>query len=39
MGKDNPWYPAVTRMDKGMGKNSYPCMGMGKLTGKIFSCR
>jgi hypothetical protein len=36
MGKDNPWVP-VTRMGKGMGKNSYPCMGMGKLTGKIFS--
>jgi hypothetical protein len=36
MGKDNPWVP-VTRMGKGMGKNSYPCMGMGKLAGKIFS--
>jgi hypothetical protein len=35
MGKDNPWVP-VTGIGKGMGKNSYPYMGMGKLTGKIF---
>jgi hypothetical protein len=38
MGKDNPrvarsHYP---RMGKGLGKNSYPCMDMGKLVGKIF---
>jgi hypothetical protein len=36
MGKNNPWVP-VTRIGKGMGKNSYPCMGIDKLTGKIFS--
>jgi len=35
MGKDNPWVP-VTRMGKGMGKNSYSCMDMCKLVGKIF---
>jgi hypothetical protein len=35
IGKDNSWVP-VTRMDKGMGKNSYPYMGMSKLMGKIF---
>jgi hypothetical protein len=35
MGKDNPRVP-VTRMGKGMGKNSYPCMSMGKLASKIF---
>jgi hypothetical protein len=29
-------YP-LPRMGKGMGKNSYPCTGIGKLTGKIFS--
>jgi hypothetical protein len=37
MGKDNPWVP-VTRMGKGIEKNSYPCMGMGKLIGKICLC-
>jgi hypothetical protein len=36
MDKDNPWVP-VTHMGKGMRKNSYPCMGMDKLTDKIFS--
>ena len=36
MGKDNLWVP-VTRMDKDMGKNSYPRMDMGKLVVKIFS--
>ena len=36
MGKDNPRVP-VTRMGKGMGKNSYLRMYMGKLMGKIFS--
>jgi hypothetical protein len=37
MGKDNPWV-SVNRVGKGMENNSYPCMGMGKLTSKIFSC-
>jgi len=36
MGKDNPWVP-VSRMGKGMRKNSYPRMDMGKLVIKIFS--
>jgi hypothetical protein len=35
MGKDNPWVP-VTRMGKDMRKNFYPCIGMNKLTSKIF---
>jgi hypothetical protein len=35
MGKDNPWV-LITCMGKSMGKNSYLCMGIGKLTGKIF---
>jgi len=35
MGKDNPWVP-VTHIGKGMGKNFYPCMNMGKLVSKIF---
>jgi hypothetical protein len=37
MGKDNPWV-SVTRMGKGMRKNSYQCMGIGKLMDKIFLC-
>jgi hypothetical protein len=36
MGKNNPWVP-VTRMGKSMEKNFYPCMGIDKLIGKIFS--
>jgi len=36
MGKDNPWLP-VTRVGKGMRKNSYPYTGMVKLADKIFS--
>jgi len=36
MGKDNPRVP-ITCMGKGMRKNSYTRMDMGKLIGKIFS--